>query len=164
MEQPDVEQKATEEATTEQPAVPVSDSVQEHTAPSPPPEPEGGYRFKAGDLIAARYKVIAPMGFGGFSQVYHCQDTTKGRHVAVKVLTEKKDVGLKEARAAGQLDHPHIVRVYDVPTLGDGTHIIVFGYIAGQTLEMRLDDAQYRRLALDANTLRIIHQVAEALD
>jgi outer membrane protein assembly factor BamD (BamD/ComL family) len=86
-----------------------------------------------------------------------------GRHVAVKVLTEK-GLGLEEARAAARLEHPRIVQVYEVPELEDGPPIIVFRYIEGETLEKRLDQAQYRRLPLSKETLGIVRQISEALD
>jgi serine/threonine protein kinase len=108
-------------------------------------EPEHPYSFKNGSHIADRYEVIEPLGFGGFADVYHCHDLRLGRDVAVKVLT-KKGVGLEEARAAASLDHPHTVQVYDVSELGDGTPIMVFRYVEGETLEKRLNQAQYRRL------------------
>jgi outer membrane protein assembly factor BamD (BamD/ComL family) len=126
-------------------------------------EPEHPYSFKNGSHIADRYEVIEPLGFGGFADVYHCHDLRLGRDVAVKVLT-KKGVGLEEARAAASLDHPHTVQVYDVSELGDGTPIMVFRYVEGETLEKRLNQAQYRRLPLDEGTLRIVRQVSEALD
>ena len=124
---------------------------------------EHAYIFQTDTLIANRYKVIAPLGFGGFSEVYRCIDNTLGREVAVKVLT-KGEVGLKEARAAAKLNHKNIVEVYDVSPLATGQPIIVFEYVSGETLEKRMSDAPHRRLPLDSVTLQIIQQVAEALD
>jgi serine/threonine protein kinase len=129
-----------------------------------PSEPEHQYCLENDSQIADRYKVIAPLGFGGFSEVYHCKDLRLGRDVAVKVLIEKKGLGLHEARAAALLKHPHIVQVYDVVTLEDGTQVIVFDYVQGETLEARLNQAQYRRLPLDAHALHIVQQVSKALD
>jgi hypothetical protein len=141
----------------------------ENREPTIPPGPEHEYRFSRDDEIASRYQVIAPLGFGGFSEVYHCQDVLLGRHVAIKVLKEMEGMkatrsGLKEARTAARLKHNHIVQVYDVLALEDGTPFIVFDYVAGKTLEAHLNQAQYRRLPLDEDSLRIIHQVSEALD
>ena len=65
------------------------------------PPPDRPYRFNAGDLIAGRYEVIAPLGRGGFAEVYRCRDVTLGRNVTVKVLTETGS-GLEEARVAGR--------------------------------------------------------------
>ncbi|RLC75698.1 MAG: hypothetical protein DRJ03_29860, partial [Chloroflexi bacterium] len=160
-EQPEVEAEEQEATPGQQDTQPSEPSPE--LEPLTPPEPEGGYRFKEGDPIIARYQVVSPLGFGGFSQVYHCKHTEIDREVAIKVLIKKKE-GLQEAKAAGRLNHAHIIQVYDVLPLEDDTPVIIFDYVAGKTLEKALDQAQYRRLPLDADTLRIIHQVAEALD
>ena len=68
---------------------------------------EHSYRFEEGDQIADRYQVIKPLGFGGFAEVYLCQDTVLKRPMAVKVLKES-DLGLEEARVAAPLKHPRI--------------------------------------------------------
>jgi serine/threonine protein kinase len=129
----------------------------------PPPEPEHQYRFKDGGQIADRYKVISSLGFGGFSEVYHCHDVRLDREVAVKVLTEK-GLGLEEARTAARLKHPRIVHVYEMLTPEGEMPVIVFDYVEGETLEARLNKVQYGRLALNGQTLSIISQVSEALD
>lgn len=137
----------------------------ENPAPSMPEKPEHNYRFKEGEPIANRYEVIEPLGHGGFAEVYHCRDLVLGREVAVKVLTgAEKGFGIEEARKAAKLEHSYIVQVYDLSRLEDGTPLIIFRYVAGRTLEDHLDQAQYRRLPLNDDTLRIIRQVAEALD
>jgi len=121
------------------------------------------YRFKNGDRITSRYLVVAPLGFGRFSEVYHCEDTQLRCDVAVKVLSEKGP-GLNEARTAARLKHhPNIVQVYDVATLKDRTPFIVFDYVEGETLEAYRKRMEYQRLPLK-DALRIVRQVAEAMD
>jgi hypothetical protein len=70
-----------------------------------------------------RYELIDVLGRGGASSVYRARDTVIGRDVALKTLelaklgprgAEYRVRFEREARAAGQLDHPGIVRVYDV--------------------------------------------------
>jgi serine/threonine protein kinase len=121
------------------------------------------YIFQPDDIIAARYKVIKPIGYGGFSEVYHCEDIELSREVAVKVLI-KGEGGLKEARAAAKLKHKNIVEVLDVDNRSGGHPIIVFEYLSGSTLEQRLAEAQHRRLPLDNVLLKITREIAEALD
>jgi len=133
------------------------------TEPSFPSAPEHTYRFAKGDEIADRYEVVAPLGFGGFAEIYQCQDVMLRRCVTMKVLSQK-DMSLQEASASAMLAHPHIVDVFDVLTLDDGTPAIVLRYVEGQTLEARLNEAQHRRLPLDSYTLRIVSQIADALD
>jgi len=147
--------------TTEQQEAVSKDSTA--VEPIIPSEPEHEYRFQKGDKIASRYQVIVPLGFGGFAEVYHCQDLELPRTVAVKVLTEK-GMGLGEARAAARLEHSHIVQVIDISALDDKTPLILFRYVEGETLEARLNRAQYRRLPLNKDTLRIVTQISEALD
>jgi serine/threonine-protein kinase len=124
---------------------------------------EKEYLFKPKKLIAERYEVIEALGRGGFSEVYHCFDTHLGREVAVKVLT-KGEAGLKEARAAARLKHKNIVNVHEVPVINEGYPLIIFEYISGETLEKRMSDIQHQRLPLNDSTLKIIQQIAEALD
>ncbi len=121
------------------------------------------YRFKKGDWVAERYQVLAPLGFGGFAQVYHCRDAQLNRDVSVKVLI-KKTAGLGEAQAAAPLKHPHIVSVYDVVTPQDSPPFIIFEYVAGETLEQCLKKTEHQRLPLGQSSLRIIRHIAEALD
>jgi serine/threonine-protein kinase len=124
---------------------------------------EKEYLFKPENLIAERYEVIEALGRGGFSEVYHCFDTHLGREVAVKVLI-KGEAGLKEARSAARLKHKNIVNVYEVPVINQGYPLIIFEYISGETLEKRLSDVKHQRLPLNDSTLKIVQQIAEALD
>jgi hypothetical protein len=122
------------------------------------------YLYQAGALLADRYEAIEPLGFGGFSEVYHCLDTRLKRQVAVKMLLGVDETGLPEAHAAARLKHPHIVEVYDVIKDSGGRPAIIFQFVQGQSLEANLVQSQYRRLPLTAVTLRIIGQLAEAID
>src|SRR5207245_10326239 len=77
------------------------------------------------------YEIVAPLGAGGMGEVYRARDTRLGREVAVKVLPESfsKDAGRlrrfeQEARAASQLNHPHIVTVHDFGTQGGGPWVV----------------------------------------
>jgi hypothetical protein len=120
------------------------------------------FSYAVGSQIVNRYDVIGQLGLGGFSEVYHCSDSRLRREVAVKVIVEG-GAGLNEARAAARLKHPHIVEVYDIED-AVMPPVIIFQYITGQTLEARLDQVQYRRLPLNAGTMLIIRQIAEAID
>jgi len=93
-----------------------------------------------------RYRVEKVLGRGGFGLVYLARDGELDRMVAVKVphaalvsKPEDADEYLLEARTVANLDHPHIVPVYDVGTTA-GCYI-VSKYIQGQTLREQLDES-----------------------
>src|SRR5262249_14682217 len=72
-------------------------------------------------LLGMQYKVLKPIGRGGMGTVFLCEHMQLNRRVAIKVVpkSQAKDrITLerfqREARAAAALDHPNIVRVYDV--------------------------------------------------
>src|SRR5262249_31088739 len=78
-----------------------------------------------------KYKVLERIGSGGMGTVYLCEHLMVGRKVAVKVLPTSQShnpVSLgrfyREARAAGVLDHPNLVKAHDVDEDG-GLHYLV---------------------------------------
>ncbi|MFT3879793.1 MAG: serine/threonine-protein kinase [Gemmatales bacterium] len=91
-------------------------------------------------FILGPYKVLEPIGKGGMGRIFLAEHMTLHRRVAIKALQSekaKKPELLKrfyrEARAAAALDHPNIVKVFDVNE-GAGTHFLVMEYISGLTL------------------------------
>ena len=89
------------------------------------------------------YQVIELLGTGGMGEVYRAHDSRLGRDVAVKILRrtandpESVTRFSREARAAGGLNHPHIVTVFDVGT-ADGVPYLVTEVLEGETLRARL--------------------------
>jgi serine/threonine protein kinase len=77
-----------------------------------------------------RFQIEGLLGQGGFGIVYLARDPTLGREVALKVprpevliTPEVRRRFLREARAAGGLDHPNIVSVYEVGEAGSVCYI-----------------------------------------
>jgi len=112
------------------------------------------------------YEILAPLGAGGMGEVYRARDTRLGREVAVKVLPESFSADpdrLKrfelEARAAGMLNHPNIIAIYDVGA-HDGSPYVVSELLEGQNLGQRLGG---RPMPLD-DLLDMAIQIADALD
>src|SRR6202171_4523336 len=98
----------------------------------------------APDTLLGPYRIVAAIGAGGMGEVYRAVDTRLEREVAVKVLTEHLSRDLEslrrfeqEARAAGMLNHPNIVAVYDIGVEGDRRYI-VSELLEGESLRARL--------------------------
>jgi hypothetical protein len=111
------------------------------------------------------YEILGPIGAGGMGEVFRARDTRLGREVAVKVLpperSEDPDAFRRfeqEARAAGALNHPHVMAVLDVSRDGNVPYIVT-ELLEGQTLRDRLQDGPLPvRKALE-----IADQVAQGL-
>jgi hypothetical protein len=69
------------------------------------------------ELVLGRYRLGPRLGAGGFGTVYAATDERLQRPVAVKVIpsapSSDPERGRREALAAGRLDHPGVVAVYD---------------------------------------------------
>lgn len=94
-----------------------------------------------GKKLDGRYLVESLVGRGGMANVYRGQDTRTGNAIAVKVLKEEfldnEELVRRfknESKAISILDHPNIVRVYDV-SVTDKLQYIVMEYIDGITLK-----------------------------
>jgi hypothetical protein len=101
--------------------------------------------------------------------VYRCRDPRLARTVALKLLRlddeDRRDEELRErfareARAAGSLEHPNIVTIFDVGE-DDGQPFIVMELIEGVTLAQQIRDTP--PLSLDRK-LQVIEDLAAALD
>lgn len=87
------------------------------------------------------YRVEEEIGRGGMATVYAGRHEQLGRPVALKVLAEHlahddafRTRFLREARIAARLQHPHLVRTFDVSEIG-GLPCIVMELVRGGTLE-----------------------------
>ncbi|HXH91758.1 MAG TPA: protein kinase [Thermoanaerobaculia bacterium] len=97
----------------------------------------------AGTMLGP-YKILTAIGAGGMGEVYRAQDTRLGRDVAVKVLTRNLSGDVEalrrfeqEARAAGMLNHPNILAIYDIGNEG-GQNYIVSELLEGESLRARI--------------------------
>ncbi len=87
-----------------------------------------------------KYKLLDHLGSGGMSSVYLAEHTLMQRLVAIKVLPQNKVTDaaylarfLLEGQAAAALDHPNIVRAYDLDSVGQ-VHYLVMEYVDGRDL------------------------------
>ncbi len=93
-------------------------------------------------FFLGKYKLLDHLGSGGMSSVYLGEHVLMQRLVAVKVLPKSRVKNTsylarfhREAQAAAVLDHPNIVRAYDVDNDGD-LHYLVMEYIDGCDLQV----------------------------
>jgi eukaryotic-like serine/threonine-protein kinase len=107
---------------------------------------KGPRQVRAGDLLG-RYELGDELGEGGMATVFRARDRELRRDVAVKVLfphlARRTDVVRRfhrEARAAAGLEHPNILRIYDVGGAeGDDPPYIVMELIRGRTLLQEIE-------------------------
>lgn len=97
------------------------------------------------NFVLGKYRLLSLLGRGGMSSVYLAEHIVMRRRCAIKVLPNKRidDSSYlarfhREAQAVASLDHPNIVRAYDVDKQRDGTnevHFLVMEYVDGASLQ-----------------------------
>ena len=114
-----------------------------------------------------RYRVEAEIGRGGQAVVYRATQVDLDRQVALKVFDDgylqrsgAAERFRREAVAAGRLEHPRIVPVYDAGEIG-GRAFISMRLVPGDTLAERV--ARTGPLPRD-EALDVLSDIAEALD
>jgi serine/threonine-protein kinase len=110
-----------------------------------------------------KYRILEPLGSGGFGTVYLAEDTWIDKRVAIKVPHRQTlDFGelLREPRLLAALNHPNIVTVITAEKQ-DGVFFIVMEYVPGETLETIIAE----RGPLDLNVaLDYTCQIANAVE
>jgi serine/threonine protein kinase len=137
------------------------------------PVPSGGHPpGERSQVKLGRYEVVRELGKGAMGIVYLAKDPLIGRLVALKTIRvqsndddEAKEFQqrfVREAQAAGILNHPSIVTVHDIGQDDTtGVSFIAMEYVEGQNLKEVL--SQGRPIGFE-QIGEIIAQVAEALD
>ncbi len=106
------------------------------------------YKGKYKGFFLGRYRLQSLLGKGGMSTVYLAEHALMRRRCAIKVLAPKlvNDKSFlerfqREAHAVASLDHPNIVRAYDVDQAVDGgitIHFLVMEYVEGHSLHQHV--------------------------
>ena len=129
-----------------------------------------GPELTAGEVLAGRFEVVRELGRGGMGVVYEAIDRQRSDAVAIKLLQshllhDEHAVARfrDEARIAGGLAHPHIVRVHDLH-VADGRTFLAMELLKGRSLrdEINIRAQESRRFAVE-EVRRIAGQLCAAL-
>ncbi|MEU3848616.1 protein kinase [Streptomyces sp. NPDC029554] len=95
-------------------------------------------------MVTGRYRLVESIGQGGMGRVWRAADEILDRQVAVKEMRidgldaedsrTRRERTLREARATARIDHPNVVRIYDVVDEGERLWIVM-ELVAGRSLE-----------------------------
>lgn len=123
---------------------------------SPPPSAVGSI-WSPGDLLLGRYILGRELGRGGFGVVYSGTDTKLDRKVAIKLLhptfakvEHYRKLFEREARAASQVNHEHVVGILTTGLTDHETPFLVMELVAGEPLKSTspiVQQASHRQLA-----------------
>ncbi|HSM52110.1 MAG TPA: serine/threonine-protein kinase, partial [Thermoanaerobaculia bacterium] len=131
--------------------------------------------LEAGELVAGRYRIVAPLGTGARGEVFAAEDLELGAPVAIKLLLRAaSDAGEVAARfrrevlLARRVTHPNVCRIFDLGVhradgdeAGAGRLFLSMELVRGETLAARLRE----RGAFDPEeALPLVRQLAAALD
>ena len=113
------------------------------------------------------YEVTSRIGRGGMGVVYLARQRSLDRPVALKVLAshladDPRYVArlLREARLAARLNHPNVVRVFDMGQWRE-THYIVMEYVPGRSLDRLIRSGE---LLSEADAIALLLQMADLLE
>jgi eukaryotic-like serine/threonine-protein kinase len=120
-----------------------------------------------GQAIDGKYQLEARLSQGGMGTVYRAMHLTLGKPVAVKVIRPDLVTSsvvarrfLQEARAASQLDHPNIARVFDLGQTLEGTLYFAMDLVDGPNLQEVIRTSSPLE---PVRIVRLLRQVTSAL-
>ncbi len=133
---------------------------------------------KPGDIIADRYRVVAPIGRGAMGAVYRVEHVQISKVMAIKLLHHELEQNPenvirfhREAESASRLNHPNTVHVFDFGRTKSGSLYLVMEYVDGDDLAKIIDKegpmpfgrvaylcAQVAGSVADAHAAGIVHR------
>jgi len=130
------------------------------------PLPASGGEFSSGDRIDD-FELIELLGEGGMGAVYRAKEVGLGREVALKLVSAKiasdrdaKERFLREARSAGQINHPNVITILRVSE-HEGRPYMILEFLRGGDAE-DLRQAAGGKLA-PRRALEIVRDCAQGL-
>jgi len=122
-----------------------------------------------GSLVDGRYEIVRRLGGGGMGVVYLVEDIRLRRPSALKILragsrsidVESAARFYREATNVSQINHPHVVAVYNFDETDEGLIYLATEYVEGESLDSRLDAVS---LLSPRPTARIVWQIANGLE
>jgi eukaryotic-like serine/threonine-protein kinase len=120
-----------------------------------------------GTVLADRYRVDRLIGEGAMGRVYLAEHVLMRKRVALKVLHRELTTVPefvqrfeREARAAAQIEHPHVAAATDFGKLADGSVFLILEFVQGLALSELVDKGP-----IDVGrVLTIALQVSEAVE
>lgn len=97
-------------------------------------------------ILGGRYRLLHVLGEGGMGTVWAAEHQLLKKTVAVKLLLPQQLHGAarkrfeREARMAGSIGHPSIVKVFDLGHREDGAPYLVMEYLKGESLADRVEN------------------------
>jgi eukaryotic-like serine/threonine-protein kinase len=144
-----------------------ADEMSGPTEPVAPGDRAAAERYRSGELIDGKYRLIRPLGRGGTGHVWVAHHVVLDVQVGLKIIqTDTEGSGnrgarlLQEARAAARLGHPAIVRIFDFGETGLGDPYVSMELLSGQTLAEAL--AQQSRMSA-TRAIQLMLPIADAL-
>src|SRR6478752_10712453 len=123
--------------------------------------------IREGEILGGKFRLEREIGRGSMGTVWSAVHLTLGQRVAIKLIAAEHAQAVEarlrfgtEAKAAARLRSRYVVQVYDEGETPTGTPYIVLEYLAGETLEQRLE--RERDVSLN-DAVRITRHVARAL-
>ena len=110
------------------------------------------------------YRILRKIGRGGMGIVYEAEESTLGRHVALKILPNQAMLDRqvlerfqREAQAAGRLHHPNIVPVFGVGA-HEGVPFYTMQFVEGESLDKVIHGMRRQRETEPTSTIRLARE------